>query len=146
MPRATCVTGPRTITGSWKGEENWHPNMDVLQNIISQIRAVFPAVRYVAHYRGGKLTSRQRSRASDASVSESDRYEELFVNLTGLTLARQPGCCGAQLVLVRYGNFYQLVLDLHEGHVSLCMEVACNPLDHANVTPRHLWERIMTRG
>jgi hypothetical protein len=110
--------------------------MDLLQNIIDQVLAVSPAVRYVALYRGGKLTSRQRSEVSDASASESDRYEELFVNPTLLTLVRQRGnldCGGAQFVLVRYGNFYQLVLDLHDGHVSVCLELASNPLDHADV-------------
>jgi hypothetical protein len=54
--------------------------MDHLQNTIDQILAVSPAVRYVALYRGGGLTSRQRSEVSDASASESDRYEELFIN------------------------------------------------------------------
>jgi hypothetical protein len=106
--------------------------MDHLQKTIDQILAVSPAVRYVALYRGGRLTSRQRSAASDASASESDRYEELFVNPT---LVRQRGnldCGGAQFVLVRYGNFYQLVLDLHDGHVSVCLELASNPLDHAD--------------
>jgi hypothetical protein len=69
-------------------------------------------MRYVALYRGGKLTSRQRSQVSDASASKEGRYEELFVNPTRLTLARQRGnldCGGAQFVLVRYGNFCQLV-------------------------------------
>ena len=92
--------------------------MDHLQNTIDQILAVSPAVRYVALYRGGRLTSRQRSAVSDASASESDRYEELFVNPTLLTLVRQRGnldCGGAQFVLVHYGNFYQLVLDCMTG-------------------------------
>jgi hypothetical protein len=67
--------------------------------------------------------------------TESDRYEELFVNPTLLTLVRQRGNLdsgGAQFVLVRYGNFYQLVLDLHDGHVSVCFELTSNPLDHAD--------------
>src|SRR6201996_3324519 len=109
--------------------------MDHLQNTIDQILAVSPAVRYVALYRGGRLTSRQRSAVSDASASESDRYEELFVNPTLLTLARQRGnldCGGAQFVLVRYGNFYQLVMDIPGGHVSVCFELSSNPLEYAD--------------
>ncbi|MBB5341103.1 hypothetical protein [Tunturiibacter gelidoferens] len=89
---------------------------------IDQIFAVAPAIRYVALYRQGHLTSRQRSAISGASASESDRYEELFVNPTLLTLARQRGnldCGGAKFVLVGYGNFYQLVLDLPDGHASI---------------------------
>ena len=109
--------------------------MGLLQNTIDQILAVSPAMRYVALYRGGQLSSRQRSEVSAASASESDRYEELFVNPALLTLVRQRGnldCGGAQFVLVRYGNFYQLVLDLHDGHVSVCFELTSNPLDHAD--------------
>lgn len=52
-----------------------------------------------------------------------------------LTLARQCGkldCGGAQFVLVRYRNFYQLVIDLRDGHVSVCFELNSNPLDHAD--------------
>jgi hypothetical protein len=100
---------------------------------IDQIFAVSGAVRYVALYRGGELVSRQRGGISDASSAESDRYEELFVNPTLLTLVRQRGnldCGGAQYVVVRYGNFYQLVIDLPDGHASVSFELSSNPLDH----------------
>jgi len=102
---------------------------------IDQIFAVDPAIRYVALYQQGHLTSRQRSALSSASASESDRYEELFVNPTLLTLARQRGnldCGGAKFVLVAYGNFYQLVLDLPDGHASVCFELSSNPLSYAD--------------
>jgi hypothetical protein len=102
---------------------------------IDKIFAVTPDIRYVALYRQGNLTSRQRSALSDASASESDRYEELFINPALLTLARQRGnldCGGAKFVLVGYGNFYQLVLDLPDGHVSVCFELASNPLTYAD--------------
>ena len=102
---------------------------------IDQIFAVSPAVRYVALYRGGALESRQRGDVSGASASESDRYEELFVNPALLTLVRQRGnldCGGAFFVVVRYGNFFQLVIDLPDGHASVCFELTANPLDHAD--------------
>ena|SRR5882724_10067830 len=108
--------------------------MDPLQNTIDQVLAVSATVRYVALYREGSLTSRQRPDASGASSSESDRYEELFINPTLLTLVRQRGnldCGGAQFVLVRYGNFYQLVIALTDGHVSVCFELTSNPLDYS---------------
>jgi hypothetical protein len=101
---------------------------------IDQIFAVSTAVRYVALYRKGELVSRQRGGLSDASASESDRYEELFVNPTLLTLVRQRGnldCGGARFVVVRYGHFYQLVIDLTDGHASVCFELSANPLDRA---------------
>jgi len=101
---------------------------------IDRIFSVSEAVRYVALYRGGKLISRQQSALSGASSSESDRYEELFVNPTLLKLVTQRGnldCGGALFVLVRYGNFYQLVLDLPDGHASVCFDLSSNPLDYA---------------
>ena len=107
--------------------------MNSQQNVTNQIFAVSSAIRYVALYRGGKLTTHQRSDIAKASASESDRYEELFVNPTLLTLARQRGnvdCGGSRFVLVGYGNFYQLVIDLSDGHISVCFELASNPLDY----------------
>jgi len=101
---------------------------------IDRIFTLSEAVRYVALYRGGKLISRQRSTLSGASSSESDRYEELFVNPTLLKLVTQRGnldCGGALFVLVRYGNFYQFVLDLPDGHASVCFDLSSNPLDYA---------------
>ena len=101
-----------------------------------RIFALSPAVRYVALYRSGTLTSRQRDgELAGASGSESDRYEELFVNPTLLTLARQRGnldCGGARFVLVGYGNFHQLVVDLPDGHASVCFELGSNPIEHVD--------------
>ena len=102
---------------------------------IDKIFAVTPAIRYVALYQQGNLTSRQRSALSGASASESDRYEELFINPALLTLARQRGnldCGGANFVLVGYGNFYQLVMDIPGGHASVCFELSSNPLSYAD--------------
>jgi hypothetical protein len=102
---------------------------------LDQIFAITPAIRYAALYQQGNLTSRQSTALSSASASESDRYEELFINPTLLTLARQRGnldCGGAKFVLVAYGNFYQLVLELPDGHASVCFELSSNPIEHAN--------------
>jgi hypothetical protein len=101
-------------------------------SLIDRIFGVSEAIRYVALYRKGALAARQRSEVADASAAESDRYEELFVNPTLLTLARQRGnldCGGANFVLVGYGNFLQLVIDLPDGHASICFELGSAPLD-----------------
>ena len=103
---------------------------------IDQIFGASEAIRYVALYRDGELVSRQRSDLANASEVESDRYEELLVNPTLLTLARQRGnldCGGARFVLVGYGNFYQLVIDLPDGHVSICFELGSRPLDYVDI-------------
>jgi hypothetical protein len=88
-------------------------------------------MRYVALYRGGELRARQRDGVEGASVSEADRYEELFVNPVLLKLARQRDdidCGGARFVVVGCGNFHQLVVDLPDGQVSVCFELVNNPI------------------
>ena len=88
-----------------------------------------PEVRYVAVYDSGRLELRQRDGLSGASETESDRYEELLVNPTVLKLTSQRGnidCGGLEFVLVRYGNFFQLVVPTESGHVSVALEP---PLD-----------------
>jgi hypothetical protein len=91
-------------------------------------------VRYVAVYRHGELSLRPRPQLSLASAPESDRYEELLVNPTLLTLTRQRGdidCGGLSYVVVRYGNFFQFVVPTEGGHVSVAFEPDADPIGHA---------------
>ena len=93
--------------------------------MMDAVFAASPAVRYVAVYRAGKLESRQRSGIAGASAGESDKYEELIVNPTLLTLVRQRGdidCGGLESVLIRYGSFWEFVLPLVDGHLSVGVE------------------------
>lgn len=99
--------------------------------LIDRIFEVSEAIRYVALYRNGELISRQRGQVANASTAESDKYEELIVNPTLLTLVRQRGsidCGGAHFVMIGYGSFRQLVIDLPDGHASVCFELRSNPL------------------
>jgi len=60
-------------------------------------------IRYVAMRSGGQLWLREREGLQKASSSDSDRYEELIVNPTLLTLVGQRGdidCGGARFVLI----------------------------------------------
>jgi hypothetical protein len=88
-------------------------------------------IRYVAIYRDGDLLMRERGELSNASSSESDKYEELIVNPTLLKLVTQRGeidCGGVSFVLIRYGNFWQCVIPAASGHISVGMEANCDPL------------------
>jgi len=88
-------------------------------------------IRYAAVYRGGQLEMASRTGRASASAAESDRYEELIVNPTLLTLVRQRGeidCGGMEYVVVRYGNFFQLVMPVPGGHASICIEPDADPL------------------
>jgi len=61
----------------------------VFEALSEAVFAVSPAIRYVAWGRGQDVRLTQRADLAGASSSESDRYEELLVNPTLLTLARQ---------------------------------------------------------
>jgi hypothetical protein len=70
-----------------------------------------------------------RQDLKNASATESDRYEELLVNPTLLFLLSQRGnidCGGLAYVVVRYGNFNQLVVPLPDGHVSVALDSDTN--------------------
>ena len=84
-------------------------------------------IRYVAIYEDEKLISSERPGIENTSSSESDKYEELIVNPTLLKLVTQRGnidCGGAMYVIIRYGSFYELVMPLKKGHLSVGMELS----------------------
>jgi hypothetical protein len=102
-----------------------------VNDLIDAIFAVSPVIRYVATYTNGELISRSRPNRAGASSAESDRYEELLVNPTILTLATQRGNIdvgGLKFVLIRYGRLYQLVAPTKAGHVSVAIEPDADPL------------------
>lgn len=96
----------------------------VFDSLVEKIFAASTDVRYVALYRAGALSMWQRPGIIGASSNETDRYEELFVNPTLLKMTTLRGnldCGGLRYLLVRYGNFFQLVHPIAEGHVSICI-------------------------
>ena len=114
-----------------------------MEHLIDALFDLRPQVRYVAIYRHGELSLRQRPELSLASAAESDRYEELLVNPTILTLIRQRGeidCGGLDYVVVRYGNFFQFVVPIEGGHASVAFEPDAEPIGHAvlGTIERHL--------
>jgi hypothetical protein len=97
--------------------------------IMQKLFEAEPNIRYVALYLNGTLMSRERPGLSNASASESDKYEELIVNPTLLKLVQQRGnidCGGAKYVLIRYGNFFEYVQPLEGGHISIGIETGGN--------------------
>jgi hypothetical protein len=90
-----------------------------------------PDIRYVAVAQGGDLVMRERPELAAASSGESDRYEELLVNPTLLGLAKRRGdidCGGLEYLVVRYGNFFQVVMAHGDGHVSVAVEPTGDPV------------------
>jgi hypothetical protein len=99
--------------------------------MIKKIFAVSDDVRYVAIYRNGQLDSESKRDAKSASSAETDQYEELLVNPVLLKAASQRGnidCGGLDYILVRYGNFFQFVLPVSWGHVSVCINTHADPI------------------
>ncbi len=97
--------------------------------IIDRCLDLSPDVRYVAVYRNEVLRFRERPGLVGASAGESDKYEELLVNPSLLTLVRQRGnidCGGFRYIVIRYGNFFQCVFPITGGHVSVALEPSAN--------------------
>lgn len=95
------------------------------EQIIQALFRKFSPIRYVALYIQGELIFQQKEQTLDSSSGETDKYEELLVNPTLLKLAEQRGnidCGGLQYLIIRYGNFYQLVKPIPNGHISICLE------------------------
>ncbi len=93
--------------------------------IIENLFHSFPNIRYVALYWNNELVFKQKEETQDSSSGETDRFEELLVNPTLLTLATQRGnidCGGLDYLLIAYGNFHQLVKTISNGHVSICLD------------------------
>ena len=102
-----------------------------MEKIIEFIFSISEGIRYVAVYTGGKLVSSSRKDLMNNSSSESDKYEEIIVNPTLLKLVIQRGnidCGGTEFVLIRYGNFYEFVKPIGEGHISVGIQLSEDPL------------------
>ncbi|MCG8327479.1 MAG: hypothetical protein MI974_07330 [Chitinophagales bacterium] len=93
--------------------------------IINELFNFSDKIRYAAIYSYNDLVYKQREEGiEDSSSGETDKYEELLVNPTLLTLTRQRGnldCGGLDYLIIKYGNFYQLVKAIPNGHISICL-------------------------
>ena len=93
-----------------------------MESLKEKIFAISKDIRYVAIYSDEKLISSERPGIENTSSSESDKYEELIVNPTLLKLVTQRGnidCGGAKYVIIRYGSFYEFVMPIKNGHLSV---------------------------
>lgn len=109
--------------------------------MVKAILNLSSSVRYAAVYKDGSLEMASRPGNEGASSSESDKYEELLVNPTLLKLVGQRGnidCGGLNHVLIRYGNFYQLVVPISWGHVSVAIEPQSDPTEIVDVILGHV--------
>lgn len=102
-----------------------------MPDLFDEIFGLSPDIRYVARERGGEATLRERPGIVGASAAESDKYEELLVNPTVLALIERRGridCGGLEYVMIRYGNFFQILHAIPGGHLSVAVEPHGDPL------------------
>ena len=120
--------------------------MDTLLDTLFQVTQ---EIRYVAVYSAGQLFMRERADLHHASASDSDRYEELLVNPTLLTLTRQRGeidCGGLAYLIIRYGFFFQLVIPLKDGHISIAFQPQGDPVTYVEQVTHILRDHALLAG
>ncbi len=103
-----------------------------MNNLIEKISQISDSIRYVAIYQDNNLESWQRDDLNDSSSSDSDTYEELLVNPTILKIAKQRGdidCGGLDFVIIKYGSFFQLIREIENGHISICIDKSANQIE-----------------
>jgi hypothetical protein len=106
-----------------------------MDTAVDALFSLTSAVRYVAFYQDGDLFMHKRPGIGKPTASESDRYEELLVNPTILTLASKRGnidCGGLEYIIVRYGSFSQFIAPANGGHVSIAFGLEANPIAYAD--------------
>ncbi len=107
-------------------------NILQMNNLIEKISQISDSIRYVAIYQDNNLESWQRDDLNDSSSSDSDTYEELLVNPTILKIAKQRGdidCGGLDFVIIKYGSFFQLIREIENGHISICIDKSANQIE-----------------
>ncbi len=114
---------------------------------VNQVLELSADIRYVAIYENKILTKGSSAGLANNSSDESDTYEELLVNPTLLKLLGQRGdidCGGLVYVIIRYGNFYQLVMDIGNGHISVAVDKEADPIEVQEMIERKIqtWKKL----
>lgn len=113
-----------------------------MSSLAARLFRTEPKIRYVAVNQGGRIVEMVQSPQHPAyNPPESDRMEELIVNPIVLEITRRRGeidMQGVRYVVIRYGTQYQLILPYGDGHASIGVELADDPLAIARVVAREL--------
>ncbi|MCG8608281.1 hypothetical protein MJD09_25265 [bacterium] len=115
-----------------------------INDLVKSILNLANEIRYAAVYTDGTLHSQERTDLSLSSSTESDKYEKWLVNPAILKLATQRGnidCGGTEYVLIRYGNFFQFIMSLPNGHVSVSIESDSDILQISRKIQKHVANR-----
>jgi hypothetical protein len=122
-------SGPELAVEPFLDEDDAAPGW--LREAIPSLYAVSDAVRYGAVEAGGRLLL--SSRVADPAVASdrSDRYEELLVAPTLLSIAARRGaidCGGLRFLVVAYGDFFACAFPFPGGHVTISLPRDVDPV------------------
>ena len=101
----------------------------IIEVEISELFDNFSNIRYVAVYQNDELILKQRDGVENSSSNNTDKFEELLVNPTLLKLATKRGnidCGGLDYLIIKYGNFFQLIKQVDKGHISISLDKETN--------------------
>jgi len=93
--------------------------------VLDQLFKLSPHVRYAALCQSENVTLKQRVDLQNANSAETEHYEELLINPALLTMLSHRGnidCGGLHYVLIRYGDFFQYIQNITEGHISVAFD------------------------
>ncbi|HKC10886.1 MAG TPA: hypothetical protein VKI41_02385 [Vicinamibacteria bacterium] len=103
-----------------------------MRALAARLFRIEPKIRYVAVNQDVRIVEMVQSPQHPSyNPPESDRIEELIVNPIVLEITRRRGeidMQGVRHVLIRYGTQYQLILPYGDGHASVGVELADDPL------------------
>ena len=116
------------------------------EKLSAQLFELEPKIRYVAVNQNGTIVEMEQSPQHPTyNPHETDRMEELIVNPVVLDIARRRGNIdmdGIRYVVIRYGSQYQLLMPYKEGHLSIGVELADDPIEIARRVAAHLKLRM----
>ena len=100
------------------------------ESLLDAILELSPIVRYAAlHLGGGEPLLRERT-GTPREAAEGERWDELIVNPVLLELASRRGdvdCGGLEYLVVRYRQFFNLVVPVDGGHLSVLLDPDADP-------------------
>ncbi len=110
-----------------------------MDELIDELLASSPLVRYVAVLQDAALTVRSRVEAAGAASGKADEREERLVVPGALKLLserQEVDRGGLRFLVARYGEFFRLVVPIRGGHVSILLETSMVPPEQVREATR----------
>jgi hypothetical protein len=130
--RTHALRVPATLVRPFRGTSDAALMGMQAESLLDAILELSPIIRYAAlHLGGGEPVLRERAGSSARGASEGERWDELVVNPVLVELASRRGnvdCGGLDFLAVRYRRFFNLVIPVVDGHLSIVLDPDADPL------------------